>query len=64
LSPLAVLARGYAVCWNEQRTAAIRDASAVAPGDAIHVTLSRGELDCIVQDTTAGTTERAGTPIE
>jgi exodeoxyribonuclease VII large subunit len=48
LSPLAVLARGYAVCWNEDRTAIIRDASTVANGERVHVTLERGELDCAV----------------
>ena len=31
LSPLAVLARGYAVCWNADRTRALRDAADVAP---------------------------------
>jgi exodeoxyribonuclease VII large subunit len=55
LSPLAVLARGYAVCWNEGRTAIIRDAAAVARGDRVHVKLERGELDCAV--TGHGTTE-------
>jgi len=44
LSPLAVLARGYAVCWNDERTKAIRDAADVAAGDTIHVTLSRGAI--------------------
>jgi exodeoxyribonuclease VII large subunit len=44
LSPLAVLARGYAVCWNEDRTRAIRDATDVATGDTVHVTLSRGAI--------------------
>jgi exodeoxyribonuclease VII large subunit len=48
LSPLAVLARGYAVCWNEDRTAIVRDAAAVGPGDRVHVKLERGELDCAV----------------
>ena len=48
LSPLAVLARGYAVCWNEDRTAIIRDAAAVERGDRVHVKLERGELDCAV----------------
>ena len=48
LSPLAVLARGYAVCWNEDRTAIVRDAAAVEPGDRVHVKLERGELDCAV----------------
>ena len=48
LSPLAVLARGYAVCWNEDRTAIIRDAAAVERGERVHVKLERGELDCAV----------------
>ena len=48
LSPLAVLARGYAVCWNADRTAIIRDAAAVERGDRVHVKLERGELDCAV----------------
>jgi exodeoxyribonuclease VII large subunit len=48
LSPLAVLGRGYAVCWNEPRTSIIRSARAVAPGDRVHVTLAEGELACRV----------------
>jgi exodeoxyribonuclease VII large subunit len=48
LSPLAVLARGYAVCWNADRTAIIRDAAAVERGDRVHVKLERGELECAV----------------
>jgi exodeoxyribonuclease VII large subunit len=48
LSPLAVLARGYAVCWNADRTAVVRDAARVAEGDRVRVTLARGELDCHV----------------
>jgi len=50
LSPLAVLGRGYAVCWNEDRTRVLRDASEVAPGDPVSVTLARGELDCEVRN--------------
>jgi exodeoxyribonuclease VII large subunit len=49
LSPLAVLGRGYAVCWNEDRTRIIRDARAVSTGDRVHVTLEQGELDCDVR---------------
>jgi exodeoxyribonuclease VII large subunit len=49
LSPLAVLGRGYAVCWNEDRTRVIRDAAAVNPGERVRVTLHRGELDCEVR---------------
>jgi exodeoxyribonuclease VII large subunit len=48
LSPLAVLGRGYAVCWNADRTAVIRDAGRVVGGDRVRVTLARGELDCHV----------------
>ena len=33
LSPLSVLARGYAVCWNDDRSAVVRRASQVTPGE-------------------------------
>jgi exodeoxyribonuclease VII large subunit len=49
LSPLAVLARGYAVCWNTDRTAILRRADAVRPGDHVRVTLHQGALDCEVR---------------
>ena len=49
LSPLAVLGRGYAVCWDAERTRVIRDASTVHPGDRVRVRLERGELDCDVR---------------
>jgi exodeoxyribonuclease VII large subunit len=49
LSPLAVLGRGYAVCWNADRTRALRDAALAVPGDRVRVTLAKGELDCEVQ---------------
>ncbi|MEO8256818.1 MAG: exodeoxyribonuclease VII large subunit [Acidobacteriota bacterium] len=50
LSPLAVLARGYAVCWTADSTRIVRDAADLAVGDAVRVTLARGELDCEVRD--------------
>jgi exodeoxyribonuclease VII large subunit len=50
LSPLAVLARGYAVCWNGDRTQIVRDASTLAIGDRVTVTVQRGELACEVKD--------------
>jgi exodeoxyribonuclease VII large subunit len=53
LSPLAVLARGYAVCWNDDRTAIVRDAAAVKVGDRIEVTLARGDISCDVRHTRA-----------
>ena len=51
LSPLAVLGRGYAVCWNADRTAIVRSADSVAAGDRVHVTLANGELGCRVETT-------------
>ncbi len=50
LSPLAVLGRGYAVCWNEARTGIIRSAAAVEPGARVRVTLALGELGCRVEE--------------
>ena len=47
-----MLGRGYAVAWNADKSQVLRDAVAVAPGDTIRVTLSRGELDCDVRRTT------------
>ena len=49
LSPLAVLGRGYAVCWNDDRTVIVRDAAAVSTGQTVRVTLHRGELSCEVK---------------
>ena len=51
LSPLAVLGRGYAVCWNDARTSIIRSASSVSKGDAVRVTVAEGELRCEVTET-------------
>ena len=52
LSPLAVLARGYAVCWDDERSRILRDPAAVRSGDRVRVTLQRGELRCEVIDKT------------
>jgi exodeoxyribonuclease VII large subunit len=49
LSPLAVLARGYAVCWNDARTSIVRSAGTVHDGERVHVTLADGELACRVE---------------
>jgi exodeoxyribonuclease VII large subunit len=51
LSPLAVLSRGYAVCWDGSRSSVIRSAAAMAPGDDVVVTLAEGELRCEVRET-------------
>jgi exodeoxyribonuclease VII large subunit len=59
LSPLAVLGRGYAVCWDAERTKVMRDAAEVTAGDRVFVTLARGELDCQVVSS-GGESERTG----
>ena len=48
LSPLGVLARGYSVCWNDERTAVVRRSVDVAVGDPVRITLSEGALRCDV----------------
>ena len=49
LNPLAVLGRGYAVCWTADRSAIVRDAVQVAVGEEVRVTLHHGELACEVK---------------
>ena len=51
LSPLAVLARGYAVCWTADRSTIVRDAAILHPGDPVRVRVQRGELLCEVRET-------------
>jgi exodeoxyribonuclease VII large subunit len=51
MSPLAVLGRGYALCWNEAHTGIIRSAGQVKTGERVRVTLAEGELGCRVEDT-------------
>ena len=50
LSPLGVLARGFAICWNEQRTSIIRTTADVTAGDIVRVKLHDGELNCEVKE--------------
>jgi exodeoxyribonuclease VII large subunit len=65
LSPLAVLARGYAVCWNADRTAIIRDAMQLAPGERFRVTLQRGELrgEVLAREEDGRSPTGAGSPV-
>jgi exodeoxyribonuclease VII large subunit len=49
LSPLRVLARGYAIATDE-RGVALQDASSVAPGDRIDVRLHRGTVRARVDE--------------
>jgi exodeoxyribonuclease VII large subunit len=46
-----VLGRGYALCWNEDRTSIIRSTATVTTGDRVRVTLADGEIGCRVEDT-------------
>jgi exodeoxyribonuclease VII large subunit len=48
LSPLAILARGYAIC-RDAGGGVVRYAENVRTGDGVRVTLAKGELDCRVE---------------
>jgi len=49
LSPLATLARGYAILENPVTGAVVRMAGEVQPGDPVRARLARGLLDCRVE---------------
>jgi exodeoxyribonuclease VII large subunit len=49
LSPLRVLSRGYSLARAAGHV--LTDASKVQPGDAVEVTLARGQLECRVEST-------------
>jgi exodeoxyribonuclease VII large subunit len=51
LSPLAVLGRGYAVCWDMASESIVRDAAGLRPGDRVRVVLARGEIEAGVTRT-------------
>jgi exodeoxyribonuclease VII large subunit len=57
LSPLAVLARGYAICWSDDGQTLIRSAAAVDPGDSVRVRLAEGEIACRVEAVERGHSE-------
>ena len=48
LSPLGVLGRGYAICWQGDRRGIVRDAATVSVGDDLVIGLHRGRLGCTV----------------
>jgi exodeoxyribonuclease VII large subunit len=50
LSPLAVLGRGYALCWAADGRTLIREATPDLTGQQVSVTLARGSLRCDVRD--------------
>jgi exodeoxyribonuclease VII large subunit len=51
LSPVAILGRGYAVCYEEDGAIVVRSAESVSPGDKVSVRLARGRLGCVVETT-------------
>jgi exodeoxyribonuclease VII large subunit len=54
LSPLATLARGYAVVRDAATGLVLRDAAAVPAGSRIRARLAKGELDCRVEKSREG----------
>jgi len=50
VSPLATLARGYAIVSRAGRREILREASAVRPGDRVEARLAHGRLLCTVDD--------------
>lgn len=51
VSPLATLARGYAVVRHGESGRILRDAGEVSPGERITAQLAQGELHCLVEAT-------------
>ncbi len=51
ISPLRVLARGYAVATKGKRGAVVTDAAALKEGDTLHIRFAKGAADCRVTDT-------------
>ena len=49
LSPLSVLARGYAIALDIKRNRAVTRASDVSPGDSLRIRLHEGELHAVVR---------------
>jgi exodeoxyribonuclease VII large subunit len=49
LSPLGILARGYAVCYEADGTRVVRSASRLSPGDEVVVRLHEGSAGCVVR---------------
>jgi exodeoxyribonuclease VII large subunit len=62
LSPLAVLGRGYAVCFAGDGRTVLRDAAATREGDTVHVRLEHGRLACTVTGREAEETTRPPQP--
>jgi exodeoxyribonuclease VII large subunit len=55
LSPLAILARGYSICWSLPSRHIVKAAAEVQVGSEVAVRLHAGELRCLVQEAASGT---------
>ena len=62
LSPLAVLGRGYAVCFAADGRTVLRDAASARDGDTVHVRLEHGRLACTVTGREAEEAARPARP--
>ena len=51
ISPLRVLARGYAVATRGKRGAVVSDAGTLRTGDTLHIRFAKGAANCRVTDT-------------
>jgi exodeoxyribonuclease VII large subunit len=49
LSPLAILGRGYSICFTLPERRVLKTAAEAAPGSAVAVRLHQGELHCVVR---------------
>lgn len=54
LSPLGILGRGYAVCYDESGSRVVRSAGDLRPGDSVKVQLQDGRAGCTVEDVEMG----------
>jgi exodeoxyribonuclease VII large subunit len=52
LSPLRILARGYAIALDEKTGLAVRDAGTLAPGDRLRIRFARGSALAAVEEVT------------
>lgn len=52
LSPLAHLARGYAIAWKLPENEILKDSRRLKPRDSVKIRLHRGEVFCTVEKTT------------
>jgi exodeoxyribonuclease VII large subunit len=55
LSPLAILARGYSICFAVPSRRILKAAADAAAGSQVAVRLHRGELQCVVRGVDPGT---------